>query len=169
MKLKLLGQMECRTATNSLLTLSTRKSEVLLAYLALAPGIRHPRERLINLLWSDRSEEQARNSLRQALSAIKKPLDASSPQLLEIERTTVRINPDLIQVDALEFDALAAQTDINNLSAAASLYQGEFLEGIIIRDAASQEWLSNERERCKRQIVEVLSGLSHLQISSGLH
>ncbi|MCZ6882344.1 MAG: BTAD domain-containing putative transcriptional regulator, partial [Gammaproteobacteria bacterium] len=169
LKLKLLGQMECGTSTDSLLALSTRKSEMLLAYLALAPGVRHPRERLINLLWSDRSEEQARNSLRQSLSSIKKSLEQSTPQLLEVERTTVRINPDLIQVDALEFEQLAANEDIDNLTRAAQLYQGEFLEGISIRDLASQEWLSNERERFKRLIVEVLSSLSHLQISSGQH
>ena len=59
LKLKLLGQMECYSASGELLNLSTRKSEVLLAYLALAPGIRHSRDRLINLLWSDRGEDQA--------------------------------------------------------------------------------------------------------------
>ena len=70
LELKLLGQMESRLPSGALLNLSTRKAEVLLAYLALTPGSRHPRERLVNLLWSDRSEEQARNSLRQCLSAI---------------------------------------------------------------------------------------------------
>ena len=59
LKLKLLGQMECRLPSGESLKLSTRKSEVLLAYLALPPGIRHPRDRLINLLWSDRGEDQA--------------------------------------------------------------------------------------------------------------
>ncbi|MCZ6488280.1 MAG: BTAD domain-containing putative transcriptional regulator, partial [Gammaproteobacteria bacterium] len=169
LKLKLLGQMECGTSTDSLLALSTRKSEMLLAYLALAPGVRHPRERLINLLWSDRGEEQARNSLRQSLSSIKKSLEAACPLLLEVDRTTVRVKPDLIQVDALEFEQLAANEDIDNLARAAELYQGEFLEGISIRDVASQEWLSNERERFKRLIVEVFSSLSHLQISTGQH
>ena len=169
LKLKLLGQMECATATQPLLALSTRKSEVLLAYLALAPGIRHPRERLINLLWSDRAEEQARNSLRQSLSSIKKSLEATTPLLLEVERTTVRVDPDLVQVDALEFEQLAANDDIDNLTRAAALYQGEFLEGITIRDAASQEWLANERERYRRIVVEVLSSLSQLQLSTGEH
>ena len=169
LRLKLLGKVECQSSDGALITLPTRKSEVLLAYLALAPGIRHPRERLINLLWSNRGEEQARNSLRQALSTIKKSLDSTSPQLLEVERTTVCINPDLIQVDAHEFDAFAAKTDIDNLSNAAALYQGEFLEGIMIRDSACQEWLSTERERCKRRVVEVLSSLGHMQISNGLH
>ncbi len=125
LKLKLLGQIECVTATQSLLALSTRKSEVLLAYLALAPGIRHPRERLINLLWSDRAEEQARNSLRQSLSSIKKSLEATTPLLLEVERTTVRVDPDQIQVDALEFEQLAANDDIDSLTRAQSALLAE--------------------------------------------
>ncbi len=85
-----------------------RKAEVLLAYLALAPGLRHPRERLINLLWSDRSEEQARNSLRQCLSAIKKSLGSAADLVLLVDRTTVTLKPELIDVDVLEFERLAA-------------------------------------------------------------
>ena len=65
-QLILLGQFECLLSSGERLRLSMRKAEVLLAFLALAPGLRHPRERLINLLWSDRGEEQARNSLRNA-------------------------------------------------------------------------------------------------------
>ena len=75
---RLRHEFECLLSSGERISLAMRKAEVLLAYLALAPGIRHPRERLTNLLWSNRSEEQARNSLRQALSAIKKSL-ASSP------------------------------------------------------------------------------------------
>ena len=64
LQLLLLGHFECFLPSGERISLSMRKAEVLLAFLALAPAIRHPRERLINLLWSDRGEEQARNSLR---------------------------------------------------------------------------------------------------------
>ena len=39
-----------------------------LAMLALARGVPVPRSRLTAVLWGDRGEEQARNSLRQALA-----------------------------------------------------------------------------------------------------
>jgi TolB-like protein/DNA-binding SARP family transcriptional activator/Tfp pilus assembly protein PilF len=161
--LKLLGQFECRMADGTPLSLQTRKAEVLLAYLALKPGIRHPRERLINLLWSNRSEEQARNSLRQALSAIKKPLAVLNHMPLEVDRTTVRIDASLIQVDALQFEQIAEELDTNKLACASELYRGEFLEGINIRDSASEEWLAQERDRYKRIIVNVLTRLSAQQ------
>jgi len=166
LKLKLFGQMDSSLPSGEPLSLSTRKADVLLAYLALTPGLRHPRERLVNLLWSDRSEEQARNSLRQCLSAIKKSLGETSEPILEIERSTITLNSASIEVDALEFDQLARASDFDSLSRAATLYQGEFLEGITIRDAVCQDWLDNERGRFKRQLVEVLARLSQALIDS---
>ena len=165
LKLKLLGQMECNLPSGTPLSLSTRKSEVLLAYLALAPGIRHPRDRLVNLLWSDRGEDQARNSLRQSLSSIKKAFESEIPGLLQIERTTVKLIAGQLQVDTHEFEQLVDDPTLENLSKATELYQGEFLEGIAIRDSACQEWLAKERDRLRRLIVEALSSLSQLQIT----
>jgi DNA-binding SARP family transcriptional activator len=150
LQLLLLGHFECLLPSGERITLSMRKAEMLLAFLALAPGIRHPRERLINLLWSDRGEEQARNSLRQCLSAIKKSLGDIADLVLQVDRTSVSLKPEMIDIDALEFERLATLAEFESLSDAAALYRGEFLEGISIRDAASQEWLESERSRFKR-------------------
>jgi DNA-binding SARP family transcriptional activator len=72
LRLNVLGNFEALIVSGDVVSLPTRKAEVLLTYLALAPGQPHSREKLFNLLWSDRGEEQARNSLRQCLNAIKK-------------------------------------------------------------------------------------------------
>ena len=166
LELILLGQFECLLPSGTRISLSMRKAEVLLAYLALTPGLRHPRERLINLLWSDRSEEQARNSLRQCLSAIKKSLGDVADMVLQVDRTTVSLIPELIDIDVHEFERLAAEGDYESLTTAADLYQGEFLEGISIRDASCQEWLDSERGRFKRQFIELLSELAETQLLS---
>jgi len=166
LQLLLLGHFECLLPSGERISLSMRKAEVLLAYLALAPGIRHPRERLINLLWSDRGEEQARNSLRQCLSAIKKSLGDVADLVLQIDRTSVCLKPEMIDIDAHEFERLATIAEFESLSDAAALYRGEFLEGISIRDAASQEWLDSERGRFKRQFIEVLTQLGQTQLIS---
>lgn len=52
-------------------TLSNRKAQALLVYLALT-GLPRSREHLATLLWGDRMDEQARGSLRQALFALRK-------------------------------------------------------------------------------------------------
>jgi len=166
LQLILLGHFDCLLPSGERISLSMRKAEVLLAYLALAPGIRHPRERLLNLLWSDRGEEQARNSLRQCLSAIKKSLGDVADLVIQVDRTTVRLIPDLVDVDALEFERLASDAGLEALSNAAALYAGEFLEGISIRDAASQDWLEAERSRFKRQYIEILTNLGHTLLAS---
>ncbi len=145
LELILLGRFECLLPTGTRISLPMRKAEVLLAFLALSPGLRHPRERLINLLWSDRGEAQARNSLRQCLSAIRKALGEAADLVLLIDRTTVSLQAEMIEVDAIEFERLALAGDFESLTTAAKLYQGEFLEGISIRDAACQEWLDGER------------------------
>ena len=166
LQLILLGRFECLLSSGTRISLSMRKAEVLLAYLALTPGLRHPRERLINLLWSDRGEEQARNSLRQCLSAIRKSLGDMADLALQVDRSTVSLQPGLIEVDVLEFERLADIGDYESLTTAADLYQGEFLEGIAIRDAACQEWLDNERSRFKRQFIEILLNLAETQLVS---
>ncbi|MDJ0778075.1 MAG: BTAD domain-containing putative transcriptional regulator [Gammaproteobacteria bacterium] len=164
LQLKLLGQFECSLSGDDRIPLSTRKAEVLLAFLALAPGLRHPRERLVNLLWSDRGEEQARNSLRQALSAMKKALGDSADLILQVDRNTVSLKSELIEVDAHEFERLGLEGDYESLSTAADLYQGEFLEGIQIRDPACEEWLDSERARFKRQYIDILKNLAETQL-----
>lgn len=166
LQLLLLGHFDCLLFSGQRISLSMRKAEVLLAFLALAPGIRHPRERLVNLLWSERGEEQARNSLRQCLSAIRKTLGDAAELLLQVDRTTVMLNAELVDVDAHEFERRAASAEIESLTDAAALYRGEFLEGISIRGAACQEWLDGERSRFKRQYIEILSNLARTLLAS---
>jgi len=158
--LLLLGPFEARRASGGDITLPTRKAEALLAYLALAPGRPHSRDRLTDLLWSDRSGEQARNSLRHALSALKKSLSDLDPAPLAIERTAVEASADAIDVDAIEFERLAGHGTPSALERATTLYRGEFCEGMVIRDAACEEWLAATRDRYRRLAVEVFEQLT---------
>src|SRR5258708_35327855 len=66
----LLGGFQARLEPGSAVALPTRKSQALLAYLALPPGRAHPRDKLAALLWGGIREESARGSLRQALFAL---------------------------------------------------------------------------------------------------
>jgi DNA-binding SARP family transcriptional activator len=49
-----------------------RKSRAIIAILAAHPSERVSRQRLVDLLWSDRGEAQARGSLRQSLLEIRR-------------------------------------------------------------------------------------------------
>jgi TolB-like protein/cytochrome c-type biogenesis protein CcmH/NrfG len=159
LRLQLLGPFEARGPSELPIFLPTRKSEALLAYACLTPGRPHPRDRLVNLLWSDRGEDQARNSLRHALSALKKVLADLEPAPLVIERNAVETPANAVDVDALSFEDLAGQDEPAALRRAAALYRGEFCEGMVVRDPAGEEWLATTRERYRRMAVEVLERL----------
>src|SRR5688572_10076385 len=72
--LQLLGGLELRDVDGGVVSLRTRKCGLLLAYLAVSPGRAHSRDQLAGLLWGDRQDEQARGSLRNALSDLRKAL-----------------------------------------------------------------------------------------------
>jgi DNA-binding SARP family transcriptional activator len=67
-KLRLLGPFEARLGSGPAIAFSTRRSQGLLAYLALRPDRTHSRASLAALLWSEAPEAAARRNLRQALS-----------------------------------------------------------------------------------------------------
>src|ERR1041384_6705447 len=85
--------------------LSTRKVSALVAYLAMSPGQTASREELATLLWGSCSDQQARQSLRQALAFLRK--DLASPQTFDADSNVVRLTPGLWSVDALEFETLS--------------------------------------------------------------
>lgn len=155
--MRLLGGFEIRDDTGSVLELPSRKSEALVAYLALRPGIMHPRTRLAGLLWSNRREDQARASLRQCLSALNKQLNGSEASILDVTRQSVTINVDPSSVDVLEFERRARDGRADEILRSIDLYTGEFLEGVELRDPVGDEWLSGERERLRSLFAATLS------------
>jgi DNA-binding SARP family transcriptional activator len=66
LRLELLGGFTASWENGQPFRLPTRKTEGLLAYLALPAGRAHSRDTLATLLWGNTGEGQARQSLRQA-------------------------------------------------------------------------------------------------------
>ena len=85
LELSLLGGFRTRTVQGEAVPLPTRKARGLLAYLALHPGEAIPRQTVAALLWSDRAEPQANNSLSQAVSAIRKALVGAESAVLIVD------------------------------------------------------------------------------------
>ena len=74
LRLTLSGEFSASAANGKNLAIKSKKAKALLAYLALSPKMSRSREQVMALLWSDRGEEQARASLRQALVGLRKDL-----------------------------------------------------------------------------------------------
>ncbi|UCH38619.1 MAG: hypothetical protein JSU67_10610 [Gammaproteobacteria bacterium] len=166
LQLNILGRFEARLSSGELVSLPTRKTETLLTYLALVPGP-HSRDHLANLLWGDRSEQQARNSLRQALNALKKIFAKFEPQPLQIEQQTVNLASHLVEIDAVKLEELVQEQTPKTAAQATKLYRGEFLEGLVVRDSNGEEWLAAERERFRRLAIHALEIALDFQLRSG--
>src|SRR6266478_8937706 len=93
LSLTLLGGFQARLEPGSALSLPTRKSQALLAYLALPLGRAHPRDKLAALLWGGIREESARASLRQALFVARKALQDADAEALDQKADTLRLEP----------------------------------------------------------------------------
>lgn len=144
-RLTLLGDFALVADDGRALPLPTRKDRLLLAYLALSPGRAHPRERLAGLLWSDRAEAQARDSLKQSLASIRQAFRQAGLDPLRTDRDSAALAPDCIAIDAMEFARLAGSS--TQPERAVALYQGELLEGIDGLGSDLDAWLRAERER----------------------
>jgi TolB-like protein/DNA-binding SARP family transcriptional activator len=111
------------------LTPRGHKARAIIAYLAEHAGDRIPRERMIELLWGDRGDEQARASLRQSLHEIRTSVAA---QLIESHR-------DHLWIDRSRIETVA--NDETDPSGATELY-GDLNHVTPQFD----EWLSSIRE-----------------------
>jgi DNA-binding SARP family transcriptional activator/Flp pilus assembly protein TadD len=164
--LTLLGGFALERADGGKLTLPTRKDRLLLAYLALSAGRPQARERLAGLLWADRAEAQARDSLKQALADLRQAFRDGGLDPLRADRESVTFEPEGIDVDAIEFARLAAEAIAPDRAAA--LYRGDLLDGI---DGVSTEfdaWLRPERERLNDLAVRVLEQLALAPAPNGI-
>jgi TolB-like protein len=163
LRLKVLGGFEARIGPGEPLDIATRKTRALLAYLALPPGRAHARDKLTGLLWSDRGDEQARNSLRQALTELGRILTGIEPSPLVKGRDTLSLDREAVEVDAMLFERLAASPDAGDLGRAAAMYAGDLLDGFGVRDPAFEEWLRDERQRYRELALAALKKLVNCQ------
>jgi len=161
----LLGGFVVRVPSGAAVSLPTKKSQALLAYLAVPPGQAHPRDKLATLLWGDMQEPQARASLRQAIFAIRKAFPAGDP--LRQEGGSVALASESVSVDVAKFEQLALEGSREALEHATALYRGVLLDGLALREAPFEEWLIGERLRLQELAVEGLARLLGLQRGAG--
>ncbi|ESZ11308.1 tetratricopeptide repeat protein [Mesorhizobium sp. M0923] len=156
--IEVLGAFSVRTESGRAVIFGTRKAQALFAYLALPPGRRHGRAALYGLFWGECEEEQARGSLRYALTDIRKGL-VEYRTILTAERDAVSLQADGVVVDALEFERLARSRVPAELRQAAALFKGDLLATLEIHAPAFNEWLELERERLRSLFVQAIDHL----------
>ena len=157
----------------------SNKVRALLAYLAVEVERPHAREALATLLWPDWPDSSARSNLRYALADLRKAIGdrTAEPPFLLITRNTLQFNRESDhRLDVAEFDRLvgASGADLSSdeqmaaLCQALALYQGEFLDGFSIPEAAPfEEWARLKREQLHRQHMSILHDLAEAYERAG--
>lgn len=122
--------------------ISSRPSQSLFAYLVLAAGTSHRREKLAGMLWPDSLEETARDNLRHALWRMRKALHTSSTsEYILADDLSITFNASAeYWLDAAKLGKLSETASSDESMAVLSEYQGELLPGFY------DEWVVSERE-----------------------
>ena len=157
--IELLGGCSARLNGDKPCSLPTRKSQALLAYLAVPAGRFHAREKLTAMFWGETPEAQARQSFRQALLSIRRAVGGGSRPILLTRNGAVALDAEAVTVDVALLEAARADGTTQGMERAAALYKGEFLAGLNLNEQAFEEWRAVERERLSALAVEALTGL----------
>lgn len=126
LRLTLFGRFALSDDSGKEIPLTSRRGKVLLAYLARSPGLARSREEIMALLWSERAEAQARGSLRQVLTGLRREL-GSQAKALYADNERVALVPEQIEIARID--------------------GAEFLSGFHLNDPAFEDWLRDERLR----------------------
>jgi len=159
LRIALLGGFEVHSAAGEPINLQSRSGKGLLAYLAMASGRAQARDKLATLLWEGSGAEQARASLRQTLSRLRRSLNVGDREILRGDGDTIMLDPSTTAVDALRFEELVGIGTPEALEAASGLYHGSFLEGFGPLAEPFEAWLMTERMRLHELAVDGLAKL----------
>jgi TolB-like protein/DNA-binding SARP family transcriptional activator/cytochrome c-type biogenesis protein CcmH/NrfG len=146
--------------SNAAVRVSTQKGFALLAYLAMNAGRPVSRGVLADLLWGDRTEAQARQSLRQAILTLRRDLGAAGSASLNVEdqSASLAIEPD--DVDALQFAACAVSADPAQRQRCLQIPWAPFLDNVSVGAEPFDEWATAERHRLDAIATRVFSDLA---------
>lgn len=148
LRLQLIGRMQATTLTNQSVLPLGRKTRGLLAILALSGRRPVLRSKLAELLWSRRSEEQARASLRQEIHRLLEALSPIGTDIITVERHTLALKPALTSVDAERIRNANA-----NQAESLPPIDGILLDELTGTDPALDLWLDQERTRLREHAI----------------
>lgn len=152
--LRLLGGFSVRVGSNDEVAIASKKARGLLTYLALAHGKSASREQIAAMFWPDSGDNEARQSLRQALSALRKALGAGAGDWLRTDGGQIVLSSERIEVDVDRIlEGLASDEDEQALIGSQRA-TGPLLPDHTFGSAEIDDWLRDERARvqdaCRR-------------------
>ncbi|HSQ29207.1 MAG TPA: BTAD domain-containing putative transcriptional regulator [Gemmatimonadaceae bacterium] len=162
-RLTLLGSV-CLTGPDgpSLRRASQQRRIALLAMLASSPVGSVSRDRLLGILWPERDERTARHLLADSLYVLRQTLGDDA---IVATGEALRLSPEVVWSDVAEFRRAVAD---ERWREALALYQGDFLDGFLVRNACEfDQWAVAERARLRDLALRAALSLANSLEKSG--
>lgn len=128
---------------NKQIIFSLKKAEALFYYLVVKKEC--SKDEIINLLWEDKDDQDAKRNLRNALYELRKIFNTDD--IIISKGSSIYLNPNLNIVSDLDSFIKECEDSI-------SYYTGEFLSGFYIKQSFDfEDWLEEERTKYKELYI----------------
>jgi len=165
-RLRLLGGLKICNAAGDTIDLRVKKVMALLAYLAVHPETHFSRKLISQVFWPNTNSKQSRHSLRQGLADLRKHLP-DVEQVFDVTHSEIRIIPDSISVDVIDFSDAAKSLNTTSQEKAYQLYQGPFIENFNIRSDTFNNWCEETRSVLHQRYIQVVEYLAEHNLLEG--
>lgn len=164
-RLRLLGRLAFEDGSGLPEGAATRpRSLALLAILATGGESGVPRDKVLLYLWPESNTQRARNSLHQALHAIRRHL---GEEAVLAGPLTLRLNPAAFTTDLWDFLAAIHRGDVEQ---AVELYEGAFLESFALPELPElTRWIAEEQTRIAHLHSDALESAAARASREGRH
>ena len=141
------------------LEVSSKKSRAILSYLLLEGGTAVSRETLIGILWSERTDANARQSLRQELVKMRTFFKKIGFENFIIGREEIYIDPNFFQLDVVEMERslLAGKVPENEITDVRQ--PDRILYGLETLDELFSPWVNRVRHYWHERLTNLLQNL----------
>ncbi len=168
-RIEVFGSLRVRGPDFEVNRFPTRKVASLLGYLVVHSRPRHSKETLIELLWPGRDFKQGRNSLRNALSSLRKLLRWPASGPLRADKQAVMLDARAVDSDLHDFRACLQRAVAARLPAAAA---DELEQALAVRAAALlaesfEDWVLAERDTLQRSLVACREAVGEALLAAG--
>src|ERR1700728_1140199 len=165
MTVNLLGAFSLQVNDSDCVALST-KAQALVAFLAIQEGRPIARELVSELLWPDRADKQARNSLKQELYILRR--DGFGGQDVIITRdAALLMPPGSIDCDFHKLRSLMQKDKGVSWHAITSIYRGPLLQGFPPISPEFDDFIARNRQALEADVLGVLRRLTDDAATAG--
>jgi PAS domain S-box-containing protein len=147
-------------------TFRGNRQRALFAYLALSPAHEFSRAHLAGVLWPDAPDDEARHSLRQCLSLLRRELGADAAALT-LDGDRVRLDAARFVTDVALLHQLSVSPDPCDWNRVSDVYHGELLADLELGGTPFDDWLALQRRITSEIAVATLTRVADAQAAAG--